>query len=81
MPMDFLMKIEKAEFPLKVDSFDDINNVLVLKAAGLVDAEMLTPQPGDAGGRPEAAIVIRITPVGRVALERKKDCGPPSAGH
>jgi hypothetical protein len=81
MPMDFLQKIERAEFPLRVESFDDINNVLVLQAAGLVDAELLAPPPDDPDRRPESAIVVRITPVGRAALERKKDCAPPSEGH
>ena len=81
MPMDYLRKIEKAEFPLRVDSFNDINNVLVLRAAGLVDADLLTPPSEDPEQRLEAAIVVRITPVGRVALERLKDCGPPNAGH
>lgn len=35
IPMDSLRKIEKAGFPFRVDAFDDINNVLVLKRQAL----------------------------------------------
>jgi hypothetical protein len=67
MPMDFLRKIEKAVFPLAVEDFADANNVAVLKAAGLVEAELIEAVAGD----PDTccAVVIRITPEGRAALE------------
>lgn len=66
MPMDYLRKIEHAEFPLPVEDFNDVNNVAVLKAAGLVEAELLEAVQGD----PDTccAVVLRITPEGRIAL-------------
>jgi hypothetical protein len=66
MPMDFLRRIEKAEFPLPVEDFADVNSVAVLKAAGLVEAELVEAVAGD----PDTccAVVIRITPEGNAAL-------------
>lgn len=68
MPMDFLRKIERAKFPLAVEDFKDVNNVTVLKAAGLVEADLVEAVPGD----PDTccAIVLRITAEGRAALDR-----------
>jgi len=70
MPMDFLRRIEKAEFPLPVENFADVNNVAVLRAAGLVEAELIEAVPGD----PDTccAVVIRITSEGRAALARAR---------
>jgi len=66
MPMDFLRKIEHAEFPLAVEDFNDVNNVAVLKAAGQVEADLVQAVQGD----PDTccAIVLRITLDGRIAL-------------
>lgn len=80
MPMDFLRKIEKADFPLRVDAFGDINNVLVLQAAGLVEAEH-PGGPGVPDERAEVVLVLRITPAGRATLERLRDARPPTEGH
>ena len=41
MPMNFLRETEKASFPLTVEEFENVNNVAVLKAAGLIEAELL----------------------------------------
>jgi hypothetical protein len=69
MPMDFLRRIEKAEFPLPVEDFADVNNVAALKAAGLIEAEITEAVPGD----PDTccAVVTRITPEGHAALAGK----------
>jgi hypothetical protein len=75
MPMDYLRKIEKADFPLRVEDSNDINNVAVLKAAGLVEAELEEVPSGDPAERCEVAVVRRITPLGRAMLERL-DRGP-----
>lgn len=66
MPMDFLRRIEHAEFPLAVEDFRDVNNAAVLKAAGLIEAELVEAVDGD----PDTccALVMRITPEGRAAL-------------
>ncbi|MEZ2298578.1 hypothetical protein [Variovorax sp. RCC_210] len=66
MPTDFFCRIEKADFPLTVEEFADVNGVAVLRAAGLVEAETVEAVDGD----PEAAcaIVLRMTPEGHAAL-------------
>jgi hypothetical protein len=66
MPMDFLRKIEQADFPLTVEDFKDVNNAAVLKAAGLIEAELVEAVDGD----PDTccALIKRITPEGRAAL-------------
>ena len=66
MPMDFLRRIEKADFPLTVEEVADVDNVAVLRAAGLVEAEMVDA----VGGNPDTsrAVVLRITPEGHAAL-------------
>lgn len=66
MPMDFLRRIEDAEFPLAVEDFKDVNNAAVLKAAGLIEAELVEAVDGD----PDTccALIKRITPEGRAAL-------------
>jgi hypothetical protein len=66
MPMDFLRKIEKADFPLTVEEFADVNCVAVLRAAGLVEAEMVEAAEGDPDTA--CAVVLRITPKGHAAL-------------
>ena len=81
MPMDYLRKIEKAEFPLRVEAFNDINNVLVLQAAGLIEVELPTANGEGFAQSPRVAVVLRITPVGRVTLERQKDSPSPMEGH
>lgn len=66
MPMDFLRRIEKADFPLTVEEVADVDNVALLRAAGLVEAEMVDAVEG----KPDAsrAVVFRITPEGHAAL-------------
>lgn len=66
MPMDFLRRIELAEFPLTVEEFACVNNVAVLRAAGLIEAEMIEAVEGNPDSA--CAIVLRITPEGRAAL-------------
>lgn len=66
MPMDFLRRIEKAQFPLTVEDVTDVNNAAVLRAAGLIEAEIVEAVDGD----PDTccAIVKGITSEGRAAL-------------
>lgn len=66
MPMDFLRRIERAAFPLTVEEFADVNNVAVLRAAGLVEAELVDAVEGDPDTA--CAIVFRITPEGHATL-------------
>lgn len=69
MPMNFPREIEKASFPLTVEEFENVNNIAVLKAAGLIEAELIDAVEGD----PLAccAVVKSITPEGRAALAGK----------
>jgi hypothetical protein len=55
MPMDFLRRVEKADLPLTVEEFADVNNVAVLRAAGLVEAEMVEAVEGDPDTPPSDA--------------------------
>lgn len=81
MPMDYLRSIENAEFPLQVQDPKQINNLAVLKAAGLVRAEFVRTGKLTPGSELlEVATVLGITPVGRKALaeDRKDDSLPGS---
>lgn len=75
MPMDYLRSIENAEFPIQVQDPKQINNLAVLKAAGLVRAEFVRPEQRIPGSELiEVATVLGITAVGRKALtEDRKD--------
>lgn len=68
MPMDFLRRIEDATFPLEVTDLKDIHSAAVLVAAGLIEADI--PPEVDSPTRP--AVVVQITPMGRVALGRMR---------
>jgi hypothetical protein len=72
MPMDFLRRLEKADFPLTVEEVADVDNVAVLRAAGLVEAEMVDAVEGNPDT--SRAVVLRITPEGHAALA---GCVPP----
>ncbi|QFZ86158.1 MULTISPECIES: hypothetical protein [Variovorax] len=69
MPMDFLRRIEDQSFPLTVTDPVDIRNAAVLVAAGLVEAQL----PTESDGPELSGVIVRITPVGRAALQRMRD--------
>jgi len=69
MPMDFLRRIERSEFPLAVEDFKDVNCAAVLKAAGLIEAELVEAVHGDLDTC--CALIKCITPEGRAALAGK----------
>lgn len=74
MPLDYLRKIQHAEFPLRVDDHKEIDCVAVLLAAGLVAASISKPVSRPAlDDLAEYAIVDGITVLGRVALSRKRE--------
>lgn len=66
MPMEFLRRIEEASFPLAIHDEADIQRAAVLVAAQLIEANL--PAAGEGAGR--LGVVLRITPLGRVELER-----------
>ena len=67
MPRDYLQKIARAAFPLRVEDPYEVQCVHVLRAADLVDATVSAAKE-DAG--PEVVVVQRITPMGRAELDR-----------
>lgn len=73
MPLDYLRKIEHSPFPLRVEDSKDIHIAAVLKTAGLVEAT-ITLAPNVAKSQPayEQAFILRITPLGRAALDRNR---------
>lgn len=71
MPLNFLRKIQDAEFPLRVEEPGEVDCVAVLIAAELVEGVLSSPASRSTpDGDPEVAIVERITPQGRAELAR-----------
>lgn len=73
MPLDYLRKIGKLAFPLRIDDPAEINAVAVLNAAGMVEA---TLPPVCRARRMQLkltqAVVLRVTPLGRTALVARR---------
>ncbi|MET3498138.1 hypothetical protein ABIC90_005211 [Variovorax boronicumulans] len=77
MPMDLLWRIEDASFPLAVRSEGDIQCAAVLAAAEFIEAVL---PPSKSEGVPErAAVILRITPLGRTELNRLRKKTEPSS--
>lgn len=68
-PMEVLIAIEHANFPLIVEGAHEINWLHILKAAELVQ---FTFRHHSHGGAEEVAAVLEVTPFGRAEIER---CG------
>jgi hypothetical protein len=67
--LDYLRKIERSPFPLRVNDAHEIDYVEALKAAGLVDAAIRPVSIStECDGLLELAIIRRITPLGRALL-------------
>jgi hypothetical protein len=70
-PLEHLRKFEHSRFPLRVEDPKEIRLVAVLKAAGLVDATIThAPNLMERQDNYEQAFILRITPLGRAALDR-----------
>ncbi|WP_208508200.1 hypothetical protein [Variovorax paradoxus] len=67
MPMDFLRRIKDSQFPLALHDEADIRNAIVLEAAGLIEAQLPSPDVPLTHG---ASIIFRITPEGRAAISK-----------
>ena len=65
MSIDFLRTLAKCRAPLTLTDPEDINKLLVLRAAGLVVAMTLRPVAGGC----EVARFLALTPDGRSALD------------
>jgi len=72
MPMNFLVRIEDASFPLPIHEEADVQCAAVLAAAGLIEASL--PDPEAEAGHP--GLILRITALGRAELSRMRDPGP-----
>lgn len=72
MPIEYLMEIENAPFPFRVKEPAAIKHIAVLKALGLVEAEICPPL--DLCGRfrdYQSAVVSCITAKGQEELSRE----------
>jgi len=76
MSIEFLRALAKCRAPLTLTEPQDINNLLVLRAAGLVVALTLRPE---AGGR-EVARFLTLTPDGRSLLDLSREHPPRQCG-
>jgi hypothetical protein len=65
MSIDFLRTLAKCRAPLTLTDPEEINKLLVLRAAGLVVALTLRP----VAGKSEVARFLALTPDGRSALD------------
>jgi hypothetical protein len=70
MPSDYLQKIQRAEFPLRIQDPADIACVAELLSAGLVDGSLEHSSSATGGMPPRLAVVKRITPLGWFDLMR-----------
>ncbi|WP_412180062.1 hypothetical protein [Variovorax paradoxus] len=62
--MELLRRIEDASFPLVIADEKDVRSAIVLEAAGMIKAQLPSPERPD--GRP--AVIFAITPLGRRRL-------------
>lgn len=73
MPYELLEHLSHAELPFLVHGTYDIDKVLILDAAGLVEAEI--PPSMLVKGVPHytgSAKILKLTPAGLAALERRR---------
>lgn len=66
MNLEYLQRIQRADFPMRVQDARDIACVAELNADGFITASV----PPTAGEHGEVAIVNRITPLGWFELMR-----------
>ncbi|CAA2110561.1 hypothetical protein VVAX_06794 [Variovorax paradoxus] len=72
MPIEYLLEIEHSPFPLRVKQPDAIKSIAVLKAVGLVEADIYPPLDLCARfGDYQLAVVSGITARGREELVRE----------
>jgi hypothetical protein len=83
MPIEYLLEIEHAPFPLRVKQPDAIRSIAVLKAVGLVEADIYPPLDLRARfGDYQLAVVSGITPQGRAELGKEwAETGEPAGPH
>ncbi|SEK17176.1 MULTISPECIES: hypothetical protein [unclassified Variovorax] len=69
-PLAYLRRLESGTFPVRVEDGAAVSNIVLLKAAALLDATIgpISPVYPD---NPQHALVLRITPLGREELARR----------
>lgn len=70
-PLEYLALIESSPFPIRVEGVAAVTNVMMLKAAGLIDATINLASPCDPDSAREA-LIIRISALGRRELRRQR---------
>ncbi len=71
-PIEYLLEIERASFPVHVRDPGVIQAVAVLKALGCVEAEISPPLDlRGAFADYESAVIVRITPEGLTELAQE----------
>ncbi|SFQ68655.1 hypothetical protein SAMN05216567_12654 [Variovorax sp. OK605] len=72
MPIEYLLEIEHSPFPLRVKHPEAIRSIAVLKAVGLLEADIYPPLDLCARfGDYQLAVVSGITAQGREELSRE----------
>ncbi|WP_418126006.1 hypothetical protein [Variovorax sp. 160MFSha2.1] len=70
-PLEYLCLIADSPFPLRIEGGASIRSILVLKAAGFIDAS-ISPISEDYPDVPRQALIIRITALGRDEIARPR---------
>lgn len=70
MPMDFLARIQHEQFPLTIADPDQINSAAVLRAAGMIEADVPAAQPTDSQPMQKPAVIVAITALGQHELQK-----------
>lgn len=80
MPFELLKRLCCAELPLKIEEQSEIDKLMVLMAAKLIEAD-LPPRRQERGHYcyTGSAIVMRVTPLGHAAMKGRKDDPTPDA--
>ncbi|MCY1238100.1 hypothetical protein D3C87_1568840 [compost metagenome] len=74
MPLLFLIRLACVQFPFQVSRPEEVIYVSVLKATGLIEAELTPPLSANGKYAPtQTAIVARITDDGMAELERLRE--------
>ncbi|KQU89091.1 hypothetical protein ASC78_23280 [Variovorax sp. Root318D1] len=73
MPLLFLMRLKHTPLPVRVVQPEEIRNVSVLVATGLIEAEIAALKPTDPYAASRIATVIRITEEGLAEIAKMGD--------
>jgi hypothetical protein len=69
-PLYFLMRLQHRQLPLHVETPEEVRLVSVLKATGLIEAQIHPLESTEAYASPQGATVLCITEEGLAELDR-----------